>query len=280
MVGMKYKILLGVLSLGLLVFISGKNEEVLVIDNLENILANEIQDLEEDIEIPIIEEVMEEIEEEIEEEVVVLEMDGFSLCIDAGHGISDDKRKEAIAPNSDKTKPAFVSGTRGLNQTEEELNLIVAKKLEKALKELGADIHMTRNEAATNMSNIDRAVFANDLNVDLVIRIHADGSSDPAAKGISMLVPKNDHIQNEELVRESLRAGEIVLAQVVEKTGGRSRGIIKHSEMTGFNWSKRPVILLEMGFMTNPEEDKLMESDEYQEKIVEGIVEGIREYRK
>lgn len=278
MVDVKYKIVLIILSLGLLIHVAQKEPEMPVAVDLDEVIVDESEDLAEDTEITIVENV-EEVEEEIEEIEEKLEMEGYSICIDAGHGISTDKRKEAIAPNSDKTKPAFVSGTRGLNQTEEQLNLIVAKKLEFKLKELGADVHMTRSEANTNMSNIDRAVFANDLNVDLVIRIHADGSSDPAANGISMLVPKNDHIQNEELIRESQRAGEIILAKVVEKTGGKNRGIIKHSEMTGFNWSKRPVILLEMGFMTNPAEDKLMESDDYQEKIVDGIIEGIREYR-
>ena len=48
--------------------------------------------------------------------------------------------------------------------------------------------------------------------------------------------------------------------------------------MTGFNWSKVPVVLLEMGFMTNPEEDAKMETDEYREKIVSGIVNGLIKY--
>ena len=124
---MKLKILLIILSLGLLIHVSGKADEIVVMEDVDKQIISQMEDLEEDLEIPLGEEAEEEIKEEIEEveePEEKLEMEGFSLCIDAGHGISTDKRKEAIAPNSDKTKPAFVSGTRGLNQTEEELNLI------------------------------------------------------------------------------------------------------------------------------------------------------------
>jgi N-acetylmuramoyl-L-alanine amidase len=48
--------------------------------------------------------------------------------------------------------------------------------------------------------------------------------------------------------------------------------------LTGFNWSKIPVILLEMGYMTNVQEDKLLNSDDYQNKIVLGIVDGVTKY--
>ena len=210
------------------------------------------------------------------EENLVLE--GFTICVDAGHGIADYGKMEAIAPNSEETKPAFASGTRGKNQTEEQLNLIVAKKLEKKLKELGADVYMTRTGSATDMSNIDRAKFANSLNADLTIRIHADGSSNKNTRGISMLVPASDYINDTALLEKSERAGKLILEEVVAQTGAVNRGIIKRSDLTGFNWSKVPVVLIEMGFMTNPEEDSLLETDEYQNKIVQGIINGMIKY--
>ncbi|HHW49544.1 MAG TPA: N-acetylmuramoyl-L-alanine amidase [Clostridiaceae bacterium] len=207
-------------------------------------------------------------------------LEDFIICIDAGHGITDLKKQEPIAPGSDITKPAFVPGTRGANQTEEQLNLKVAKKLEQRLIELGADVHMTRTEARCDMSNIDRAEFANGLNADIFIRIHADGNQDKSVHGISMLVPANDYINDEELVEKSMRAGKLILDEVIKQTGAKKRGVIKRSDLTGFNWSKVPVVLLEMGFMTNPDEDKLLETEEYQDKIVQGIVNGLISYFK
>jgi len=207
-------------------------------------------------------------------------LENFIICIDAGHGITKLNEQEPIAPGSDIKKAAHVSGTRGANQTEEQLNLKVAKKLEKKIRELGADVHMTRTEAECDMSNIDRAEFANNLNADIFIRIHADGSTDKNARGVSMLVPASDYIDDEELVEKSARAGKLILEEVVKKTGAANRGIIKRADLTGFNWSKVPVVLLEMGFMTNPEEDRLLETEEYQDKIVQGIVDGMIRYLK
>jgi len=215
--------------------------------------------------------------EQAEEKLI---LKGFTICVDAGHGIADYSKVEAVAPNSQETKPAFAAGTRGINQTEEQLNLKVAKKVEQKLKELGADVYMTRTEAKTDMRNIDRAEFANRLNADITIRIHADGSSNKNTRGISMLVPSNDYINNADLVEKSERAGKLILEEVIAQTGAVNRGIIKRSDLTGFNWSKVPVVLIEMGFMTNPEEDRLLESDEYQNKIAQGIVNGTIKYLK
>jgi len=210
-------------------------------------------------------------------EQVILPLDGKIICVDAGHGINSSNEKEAIAPNSAEKKRAFVSGTRGKNQTEEELNLSVALKLEEKLKALGAEVHMTRKTHETTLSNIGRAKFANELSADISVKLHADGIENSSARGVSMLVPANKHVKSE-VYSESLKIGEIILDEVVKQTGAPDRGVVKRSDMTGFNWSEVPVVLLEMGFMTNPEEDALMETDDYQNKIVEGIANGILKY--
>ena len=205
-------------------------------------------------------------------------IEGKIILVDAGHGIAKESRQELIAPDSVEKKPAFVSGTRGKNQTEEELNLNVALKLEKALKECGATVYMTRTTHETDVSNIGRAELGNDANADISVKIHADGNNNTSVKGVCMLVPGNKHIKDGDVIKKSRRAGEIILAEVVNETKADNRGISVRNDMTGFNWSKVPVILLEMGFMTNPEEDKLLETSEYQDKIVRGIVNGLEIY--
>ena len=216
--------------------------------------------------------------EQIEEPEENLPLQGKKICIDAGHGLNSYNKQEQIAPNSSETKNAFAKGTHGKNQTEEELNLTIALKLEKKLKELGALVYMTRTTHECDMTNIDRAKFANELNVDISVKIHADGVENTAAHGISVLVPSNKYIKNNLLIDESRKAGELVLKEVVKITGAADRGTSTRSDLTGFNWSTVPIVLIEVGFMTNPEEDARLDTEEYQDKIVDGIAQGLLNY--
>jgi len=221
--------------------------------------------------------------EEIKQEAKVeenLPLEGKIICVDAGHGKNSYNKQEPIAPNSSQTKIAFASGTSGKNQTEEELNLSVALKLESRLKALGASVHMTRTTHESDMTNIDRAEFANAVSADISVKIHADGIENSAVHGVSMLVPSNQYINNQAICDESRKAGEIILEEVINSTGAANRGVVERSDLTGFNWTKVPIILLEMGFMTNLEEDAKLETEAYQQKIVDGMVRGLLKYFK
>lgn len=213
-----------------------------------------------------------------ENEPAALPLEGKIIVIDAGHGKNSYNKEEKIAPDSDETKIAFASGTAGKNQTEEELNLSVALILQKSLEDLGAKVHMTRTAHESDMTNIDRAEFANELGADISVKIHADGSNDGSVHGVSVLVPGSKHISDGELLSESKKAGELVLEGIVDATGAYNRGISVRDDLTGFNWTKVPIILVEMGFMTNPDEDALMESPEYQKKMAGGIARGLLRY--
>lgn len=213
-----------------------------------------------------------------EEPVEVSSLSGKVIVVDPGHGINSYSKQEPIAPGSSQMKAAFVSGTSGRNQTEEQLNLAVGLKLKAALEEKGAIVYMTRETHECDVSNVDRAKMANDLNADIAVRIHADGSGSSSAHGVSVLVPGSQYINDSDLISKSRNAGESVLNAFVEETGALNRGISVRNDMTGFNWSTVPVILVEMGFMTNPEEDKLMETEDYQNKMVSGIVTGLEKH--
>ncbi len=158
--------------------------------------------------------------------------------------------------------------------TEEQLNLAVALKLQKVLIEKGAAVHMTRTKNECDLTNVDRAIFANDLKADISVRIHADGNSNSSIHGVSVLIPGNKYISDDVVLEKSRLAGESVLSEFVRETGAVNRGIIVRTDLTGFNWTEVPVILVEMGFMSNPEEDKLMETEDYQNKMVQGMVRG------
>ncbi len=210
------------------------------------------------------------------DEIPVLE--GKIIVIDPGHGLNNISAYEPQAPGSDITKPAYVSGTSGKYQTEEELNLSVGKTLYTELIDLGAKTYMTRHGHYSQRSNIERAEFANGLNADICIRIHADGSEDKNKSGISVLVPGENHYEGIDILEQSGKAGEILLENLVRYTGAENAGLSVRNDLAGFNWSKVPVVLIEMGFMSNEKEDYLLSQSDYQEKIAEGIVNGLEEY--
>lgn len=209
---------------------------------------------------------------------------GKIICLDPGHGKTSRKEKEPIYPGALEEKAANVSGATGALITEEALNLQFSLKLKAALEKEGATVFMTRTTSECDMTNIERAEFANNSNCDILIRIHADGSESPSVSGISMLVPSEKRIKDgyltSEIIEKSRIAGELILEKTTEKTGAKNLGVIERPDMTGFNWSSVPVILLEMGFITNTDEEKMLILPEYQDLIIEGFIRGLNEYFK
>lgn len=202
-------------------------------------------------------------------------LSGLVICLDPGHGVTSANRQEQVSPLSSETKPAYVSGAAGNSQTEEELNLAVAQLTRTELESLGAQVVLTRETQEATVSNIERAQIANNAQADLCIRIHADGADDPSVSGMSMQVPAGSLLGTPEIEVPSAQAAEIILRAVTEQTGARSRGLVQRSDLTGFNWSEVPCILLEMGFLSNAEEDTRLAEQEYRQQIASGIAEGV-----
>ena len=206
-----------------------------------------------------------------------VDLSGKTICIDPGHGIFTENKKEKIAPNSSVTKDAFKTGTKGSSHIEDDAVLAVGLKLKTKLEELGAKVIMTRSDAYINMTNIERAQYANDNNADISIKLHADGTQE-GGSGMTMLVPGYKYITDNQLLSDSKRLGRAILKNAVALTGAINRGTYTNTEMTGFNWSTVPVVLFEMGFMTNPNDEAKLFDEEYQALIADGIVKGIMEY--
>lgn len=207
------------------------------------------------------------------------ELDGRVFCIDPGHGNFSEAYEEPIGPGATETKAAFVSGTSGAYQTEAEFNLKTAYILKEMLESEGAVVHMTRTDENATLSNIGRAEYANDLDCDMVVRIHADGSENTSVRGISVLVPgENQFISDADILLPSERAGQSVLDSMIAATGAENRGLIRRYDLTGFNWTEVPCILIECGFMSNPEDDLLLADESYRILLAEGITRGLIEY--
>lgn len=210
-----------------------------------------------------------------------LPLEGHIICLDPGHCVTEEAGKgyrEPVSPLSDETKPRYLSGTRGASLTEEQLNLQVALKLRDALEALGAEVVMTREVSEISLPNTERCRIANESGADVHVHIHADGSESTSANGVSVLIPDGDLLGTPSIVEESARLGQLMVDCVSEATGAKNRGTVPRSDLTGLNFSEIPSVFIEMGFMTNPEEDALLSSGEYQDKIVAGMVNSLMDW--
>jgi N-acetylmuramoyl-L-alanine amidase len=202
------------------------------------------------------------------------------IAIDPGHQAKDNYATEPIGPGSKTKKPKTSSGTAGkaTRVPEYKLNLAVSFKLRDELLARGYQVYMIRETNDVNISNIQRAQMATNAGADIFVRIHADGSTDSKKSGISTLAPSKKNPYIPKLYTPCNALATYILDAMVENTGAIRRKVSQVDNMAGINWSTMPVTLVEMGFMSNPAEDRLMQTEDYQWKLAIGIANGIDDF--
>lgn len=176
------------------------------------------------------------------------------IVIDAGHGGKD---PGAISPFT-QTK-------------EKDLAFGMAQKLKHKLENIGYKVYMTRDDD-TYVELKNRAEIANNLgaNAFLSIHINANGKQDP--KGVEMLYVPD--------VRDNKTFAQILQTEVCKATGAKSIGIIERPNLVVIRETKMPAVLAELGFLTNPGEERLLLDEAYQDKLVQGMYNAITKYVK
>ncbi len=209
-----------------------------------------------------------------------VDREGKVIVVDAGHQAKGNSEKEPVGPGSETLKAKVSSGTRGCSTGiyEYVLNLDIALMLQAELESRGYTVIMTRTTHDVNMSNIERATIANEANADAFIRIHANGSENSSVQGAETLCQTKNNPWNGSLYEESKALAGYVLDEMCAATGAKKRKIWETDTMSGINWCQVPVTIVEMGYMSNAEEDELLSTQEYREKMVQGIANGIDKY--
>lgn len=204
---------------------------------------------------------------------------GIVVCIDPGHQSRSNLEPEPIGPGATETKEKVRGGTTGVSTgiAEYEVVLQISMNLKQRLEAEGITVVMTRTTNDVDISNSERAQIANDSGASLFIRVHADGSTDSNVAGISTLYPGVNQWTGP-IAQESAAAAGLVHDAVIASTGAVDRGTTPRTDLSGFNWAEVPSVLVECGFMSNPVEDKLLASPHYQDKIAQGIADGVLTY--
>jgi len=195
------------------------------------------------------------------------------ICLDPGHGTPPaiGSQREPIGPGSAVTKIKDPGGAAG----EAPIALAIAKKTRSLLRRRGYRVAMTRTGPTCRGGNIERAQFCNRRGAALMLRIHADGSSDPSRRGVSTLYPARRRGWTDDVYGPSLRAARSIQRSLVATTGAPDLGLVQRSDLTGFNWADVPVVLVETGFLTNPAERRLLRSSSYQWKVARALTRAL-----
>ena len=205
------------------------------------------------------------------------------IVIDAGHQTHAMSATEPIGPGSSTRKAKVTGGTSGVatHLPEYTLNLQVATKLRTELENRGYKVVMVRTKNNVKISNVERAKIANENKADAFIRIHANSSESGSVKGALTIAPQSDNpYMTKKNRKKSQSLSKKVLTEFCKSTGAGNRDVMYTNSMTGINWCKVPVTIVEMGFMSNASEDRKMASASYQKKMVKGIAGGIDKFLK
>ncbi len=204
------------------------------------------------------------------------------VAIDPGHQGSwvDMSDQEPSGPGSSEMKAKASTGTQSSfsDKKEYELNLEISLLLRDELEERGYEVVLTREDHDTAISNAERAQLAYEQGGDIYVRIHANGSDDPSVSGALAMVPSSDNPYVGYLAEDSYLLGQCILDAYCSKASFESLGVQYYDNMTGINWSQIPVMILEMGFMTNQSDDSRMSDPSVQLLMAEGIADGIDRY--
>lgn len=176
--------------------------------------------------------------------MTVSHANNYKVFIDAGHGGND-------------------NGSAYNNRIEDNLNLQIANKVESKLKKRGIDV-ITSRKSDEYVSLIERTNKSNLADIDMFVFIHQNSAEDTTTEGIETFYYNE---ANEKFA-------EIVQSKLLDNTGAVNRGV-KKGNLQVLRDNEALSVLVECGFISNEDEGNKLTTNVYQEKIANGIVDGI-----
>lgn len=204
-------------------------------------------------------------------------LDEYVIVLDAGHQLRPDTGKEALGPDGAETETKMDAGCVGVatGQQEYDVDLAVCLKLQEILQQRGYTVMLTRSHNAVNISYVERANVANNLYADAYISLHTGYSSDAQVSGVGAICQTSENSYISDLYADNKELCQNILAAMAEATGAQKLDIQETDDLSGINWCQVPMALVELGYLSNEEEDRLLATEEYVQKLAEGIANGL-----
>jgi len=182
-----------------------------------------------------------------------------SVMLDAGHGGQDGG---AVAYNEDGT----------IKAKEKDFNLDIALRAQKLLEAEGVDVHMIRTEDVY-VDFLRVGSIANDAETTLFVSIHTNSALATQAHGIETFGYLEAGSVSNGMTSE--RLSEILLEELIDKTGAYERGVKDGKSLAVINSTKMPATLIEIGFISNEEECEKMMTEAYRQKLAQAVCDGV-----
>ncbi|UJL46650.1 N-acetylmuramoyl-L-alanine amidase [Virgibacillus sp. NKC19-16] len=175
-------------------------------------------------------------------------LSGYHFVIDPGHGGKD-------------------SGAIRSEVNEKTLALSTGKKVEEQLRDKGASVTLTRTDD-TFIPLEERVQISNSTNADTFISLHYNTFEDQNIRGIHTFYYD---------VGDNQKLADTIQKSLINHTNLNDRRA-KQADYKVLTDNQQPALLIELGFISNPEERQLVQTDKYQEKAAKGIVTGLEDY--
>ena len=202
------------------------------------------------------------------------------IVLDAAHQLRNNNEQEAIGPGASKTEKKVNSGAEGVATytPEYQFNLDIATMLKAELEKRGYAVYMIREENDVMISNAERALIANNQG-EIVLHLHGNSDDRSSIKGIMAFCPSDDNaFLSSSLIGDCNKLCGDILTELEASTGAKNWGTIKIDTFAELNWTKIPSARVEVGYLSNPDEDRLLQTADYRAKIIQGLADGIDRY--
>ncbi|GEM_PF-4285884 len=159
------------------------------------------------------------------------------------------------------------------------LNLKIAERVKKELEARGYMVYMVRKGDSCTLDGKGRARAANDYGATVVINIKCGKSDNKTTAGISTYSIAADNEQHTKAEYDTASVLSNVLSERTENaTGTKCIGRNKTNEFDELNYSEATAVILQVGYLSNEDEDRKLNDEAYQSQIANGVANGLDRY--